>query len=428
MGVTIHRAGRGRINWLAGRLFAAALLLALLSGCATSSLTGRSQFMVVSESHAISGSASAYRSMIGGLSRKGKVEAGTPRAERVKAITDRLIAQAVRFRPDAATWDWQVEVINDPKVINAFCMAGGKMAIYTGFWEKLSVTDDEVTAIMGHEIGHALASHTREHMSVAYTSQLGALVLSALFASKNDPNSFRRNAETLSSAAALAITLPNSREGEEEADQIGIELAARAGFDPRAAVTLWQKMQKEEKVSPPQFLSTHPSNETRIQNLSALVPKVDHLYQLAKVGKPTEGVPSFLGGGDAAARQAYADKAAGEADTMTFLGPQFEKFRKGEVVFECRFACYFAYTNRKSDWKALHEKKAWRDLAVSVMNVGYLNDLSYFLLGEAAKGLGWREVAGVYYGRAGEAGRAGYGCGEGCGGIDMKMAAGTGLR
>lgn len=409
MGMTMIRAG--------ARLAGVLVALAVLSGCATSTLTGRSQFMLVSENHAISGSAKAYSSMIGGLSKKGKVETGTARADRVKEITDKLIAQAVRFRPDSATWDWRVEVINDPKVINAFCMAGGKMAIYTGFWEKLNITDDEVAAIMGHEIGHALASHTREHMSVAYTAQVGALVLSALLASRNDPNSFGRNADALSTAAALAITLPNSREGEEEADQIGIELAARAGFDPRAAVSLWEKMQKEEKIATPQFLSTHPSNETRIQNLSALVPKVDHLYQLAKAGKPTEGVPSFLGGGDAAARQAYADKAAGEADTMTFLGPQFEKFKKGEVVFECRFACYFAYTNRKSDWKALHEKKAWRDLAVSVMNVGYLNDLSYFLLGEAAKGLGLGEVARVYYGRAGEAEKAGYDCGENCQGL-----------
>lgn len=411
MGWTVSRAAS--FAWLL-------LAAAVLSGCATSTLTGRSQFMLVSENHAISGSASAYSSMIGGLAKKGKVETGTARAERVKEITDRLIAQAVRFRPDAATWDWRVEVINDPKVINAFCMAGGKMAIYTGFWEKLNVTDDEVAAIMGHEIGHALASHTREHMSVAYTTQVGALVLSALLANRNDPNSFGRNADALSTAAALAITLPNSREGEEEADQIGIELAARAGFDPRAAVSLWEKMQKQEKVSPPQFLSTHPSNETRIQNLSALVPKVDHLYQLAKAGKPTEGVPSFLGGGDAVARQAYADKAAGEADTMTFLGPQFEKFRKGEVVFECRFACYFAYTNRKSDWKALHEKKAWRDLAVSVMNVGYLNDLSYFLLGEAAKGLGWRDIAVMYLRKASEARKAGNDCGEDCEGFEVQ--------
>jgi Zn-dependent protease with chaperone function len=408
------------------RVRAAALLAAalLLSGCATSTITGRSQFMVVSEESAISGSASAYRSMVGGLYKKGKVETGTARAQRVKEITDKLIAQAVRFRPDSAAWSWQVEVINEPKVVNAFCMAGGKMAIYTGFWEKLRATDDEVAAVMGHEIGHALASHTRERMSVAYTTQAGALVLAALLANRNDPNSFARNADALSGAAALAITLPNSREGEAEADQIGIELAARAGFDPRAAVTLWQKMQKESRLSPPQFLSTHPSNETRIQNLSALVPKVDHLYQLARAGKTTEGVPSFFDKDNTAARQAYADKAAAEPDTMTFLSPQFEKFRKGEVVFDCRFQCYLGYSNRKGDWKALHDKKAWRDLAVSVMNVGYQNDLSYFLLGEAAAGLGLKDAAQEYYRKAMEAQKAGYDCGSSCEGFDVrKMAA-----
>lgn len=130
MGMTMIGAG--------ARLAGVLVAFAVLSGCATSTLTGRSQFMLVSENHAISGSAKAYSSMIGGLSKKGKVETGTARAERVKEITDKLIAQAVRFRPDSATWDWRVEVINDPKVINAFCMAGGKMAIYTGFWEKLN--------------------------------------------------------------------------------------------------------------------------------------------------------------------------------------------------------------------------------------------------------------------------------------------------
>ena len=144
-------ASRSCLVRFAGFLVAAAAL----SGCATNTITGRSQFMVVSEEHAIKGSASAYSSMLGGFNKKGKVEAGTPRALRVREITERLIAQAVRFRPDSATWAWQVEVINEPKVVNAFCMAGGKMAIYTGFWEKLKATDDEVAAVMGHEIGHA---------------------------------------------------------------------------------------------------------------------------------------------------------------------------------------------------------------------------------------------------------------------------------
>ncbi len=352
------------------------LLAVLASGCATNTITGRSQLMMVSEQSAISGSASAYSRMVGGLAQKGKIEKDTPRALRVKEITDRLIAQAVRFRPDAASWKWEVQVIQEPKTVNAFCMAGGKMAIYTGFWDKLKATDEEIAAVMGHEIGHALASHTREKMSVGLSTQLGALAVAALL-SRNDPGGFARNADAMSGAAALAVTLPNSREAENEADQIGIELAARAGFDPRAAVSLWQKMHKSDGSGVPEFISTHPSHETRIQNLSALVSKVDPLYQMAKAGK-----------------------APTEPDTMTFVAASFEKFKRGEVVFDCGVPCAFSYARHKGDWKEMQGKKAWRDLAVSVMNVGYLDGESYTLLAEAAAGLGLPDAARTYRERA----------------------------
>src|SRR5947207_7780718 len=114
---------------------------------------------------------------MGDLTKKKQIEAGTARAVKVREITDRLIAQAVRFRPDSANWKWEVQVINDPKTVNAFCMAGGKMAIYTGMWEKLKATDDEIANVMGHEIGHALASHTRERMSMAYSTTFGTQIL-----------------------------------------------------------------------------------------------------------------------------------------------------------------------------------------------------------------------------------------------------------
>ena len=409
-------------------------LVVLASGCATNTITGRSQLMMVSEDHAISGSASAYSRMMGGFRQKGKIEAGTPRAERVKEITDKLIAQAVRFRPDSASWRWEVQVIDDPKQVNAFCMAGGKMAIYTGFWVKVNATDDEVAAVMGHEIGHALASHTREKMSVGLTAQVGAMIFAAVV-SRNDPGGFSRNADNLQSLAALAVTLPNSREAENEADQIGIELAARAGFDPRAAVTLWQKMQKDGSRNPPEFLSTHPSHETRIQNLNALVPRVDHLYQLARAGKSTEGVPTFLGAAakdNVAERQQFAAKAAAESDTMTFVSEAFDKFRRGEVVFDCGFACAISFNYHRGDWKAIHVKQAWRDLALSVMKVGYLNDLSYFLLAEAAAGLKQRDAARAYYERAVAAEKAGNGCAgaimNSCEGFEVKRLASIALE
>jgi len=409
---------------------------ALLASCSSNPITGRNQFLLVSEEMAIGSSASAYASMVSGLEKKKQIETGTPRAEKVREITDRLIAQAVRFRPDSARWKWDVKLINDPKVVNAFCMAGGKMAIYTGFWEKLKATDDEIAAVMGHEIGHALASHTRERMSVAMGSQVLAAVGAVAISSRDGRNTDAAMAAT-TTAAALAIELPNSREGELEADQIGIELAARAGYDPKAAVTLWEKMGKEGK-NPPEFLSTHPSPENRAARLKELAVKVDPLYQAAKAGKPLDA-PKFLAAPGAGAnervvskpgeltREEYAAQATRQADTMIFLSEPFERFKRGSAVFDCTAQCAFSYGRKKGDWKKLHERQNWRDLAISVMQVGYLSDLSYFMLGEAARGLGLDDAAATYYKRAVEAGKS-HACGSGvfsCEGFDVQKQAQT---
>jgi predicted Zn-dependent protease len=225
---------------------------------------------------AISSSAAAYSSMMGDLGKKKQVEGpDTERTKRVHEITNRLIAQAIRFRPDSANWKWEVRVIDDPKTVNAFCMAGGKMAIYSGLLEQLKATDDEIAQVMGHEISHALASHTRERMSVAYST--GAVTtIAAIALGAGD-----QAAQLMQQAAIVAIQLPNSRESEAEADQIGIELAARAGYDPQAAVSLWDKMGKLGGT-PPEFLSTHPSPEHRKERLQQLGAKVAPHYVAAK--------------------------------------------------------------------------------------------------------------------------------------------------
>ena len=142
--------------------------------------------MLVSESQALSGSASAYAEMVGQLEKKKKIEHGTPRVEKVREITERLIAQAVRFRPETAKWNWDVQVINEPKTVNAFCMAGGKMAIYTGMWEQLKATDAEVAQVMGHEISHALANHTQESMSVAMATAVATQVAAIAISSQTN--------------------------------------------------------------------------------------------------------------------------------------------------------------------------------------------------------------------------------------------------
>jgi predicted Zn-dependent protease len=268
-----------------------ALALLALAGCATNEITGRSQLLVVPESMAISSSATAYSSMMGDLGKKKQVEPpDTERTKKVHEISNRLIAQAIRFRPDSAKWNWEVQVINDPKTVNAFCMAGGKMAIYTGLLEQLKATDDEIAQVMGHEIAHALANHTQERMSIAMTSQVGLGIAAIALGGRQGADLGLTGAQL---AAVYAIQLPNSRESESEADRIGIELAARAGYDPKAAVTLWEKMEKAGGKGPPQFLSTHPSPQNRRERLAQLGPQMEPFYVEAKAN-PSKEAPSFL--------------------------------------------------------------------------------------------------------------------------------------
>jgi predicted Zn-dependent protease len=252
-------------------MLATALLL-LVAACATSP-TGRKQLMLVSEDTAIKSSRQAYAQEMGKYQKEGKLVTDPRVLERVRTITERLVAQAVKARPDSAKWQWSVQVIDEPKTVNAWCMAGGRMAIYTGLILKVDPTDDELAQVMGHEIAHALANHTAERMSTAMAANAG-IIAAGLMSDK--PGQAMAMA---AAAATVAVKLPNSRASENEADQIGIELAAKAGYDPRAAATLWQKMGKVGGGAPPEFLSTHPSDTTRQQRLGALAPKMMQYYQ-----------------------------------------------------------------------------------------------------------------------------------------------------
>ena len=255
-------------------LFVPLLLAGILAACSTSP-TGRSQLMMISEESAISQSAQAYAQTMNEYAKKGQLSKDQALIDRVNEITGRLIYEALIMRPDTRSWKWSMKVIDDPETVNAWSMAGGRMALYTGLVEKIKPTDDELAQVLAHEIAHALAKHTAEKMSVAMASSLG--VLAVAVATDN------RNIATGASAAALvAVTLPNSRTAESEADEIGIELAARAGYNPHAAVTLWQKMSKESGSSSFDFLSTHPSSGKRIERLDALVPSVMPYYEEQK--------------------------------------------------------------------------------------------------------------------------------------------------
>jgi predicted Zn-dependent protease len=262
------------------RLYSTILLcVVLITACATSP-TGRHQLMIVSEESAIAASKTAYVEMLRPYAEKGEIDNDPILKNRVYKITGRLIAQAIKIRPETKNWDWSIKIIDDPKTVNAWAMAGGKMALYTGLVEQIKPTDDELAQVLGHEIGHALAKHSAEQMSIAMASQIGVMAVGV--ATKSDGLALTGAAL----AAALAVQMPYSRTAESEADRIGIELAAKAGYDPHAAVTLWQKMSKVGGSRQPEFLSTHPSPEHREQRLASLIPQMMPYYK-QKGERPT---------------------------------------------------------------------------------------------------------------------------------------------
>jgi len=255
-------------------------MVVFITACATSP-TGRNQLMLVSPEEAILASEEAYIQTLGPFAVKGKIDNDPVVTKRIKRITGRLISQAIETHPNSRNWDWSVKIIDDPETVNAWCMAGGKMAIYTGLIEKVAATDDELAQVMGHEIAHALANHTAEKMSVALASQTGLSLLSiALSVTGFDFGGAAMSGVEL--AATTAISLPNSRSAEKEADRMGIELAARAGYNPYAAATLWEKMAKTGNGSPPAFLSTHPSPDDRQETLLELAPQMMGYYHEKK--------------------------------------------------------------------------------------------------------------------------------------------------
>ena len=202
-----------------------------------------------------------------------------PQVQRLRGIARRIIPFANTWNVRARDWQWEVNLIGSSQ-INAFCMPGGKIAFYTGILDKLKLSDDEVAMVMGHEIAHALREHARERMGkTAVThgaAQIGGALLSSIFGI--NPNL----TDMATRGAANLLTLEFSREDESEADLVGMDLAARAGFDPRSGVSLWQKMAAANKGAPPQWLSTHPSGSTRIAEIEANLPKVIPLYERAK--------------------------------------------------------------------------------------------------------------------------------------------------
>jgi predicted Zn-dependent protease len=252
--------------------------ITLFSACTTTTRPGvvgvnRQQLMMASQSEVERLSAISFNEQNKKAQEKKILITSGPQYDRLINIANRLIPQTTHFRDDTQKWNWQLSLINAP-ILNATCAPGGKITFYTGIIDQLKLNDDEIAAIMGHEIAHALREHGRERLSQAMAQN--AITNIAVAAA----GGYGAQINAANQVAQYVLVLPNSRQHESEADAIGVELAARAGYNPRAAISVWQKMMKATQgKNPPEFLSTHPSGETRIEQLSALMPAVEPLYR-----------------------------------------------------------------------------------------------------------------------------------------------------
>lgn len=264
--------------------FLSILILVIFIGCTSTtkksdSDVDRIQLMILPEYMAMDMSQSGYTEILDNAKKDGILNTNSLEVERVRNISYNLISQTYVFRDDAQEWNWEINVI-DSELINAFCMPGGKIVVYSGLINKLDATDDELAAVIGHEIAHALREHGRERMSSALVQQVGILGF-AIFLSNQDGSFLSKQAilQGVALGTTLFFALPNSREQEREADDMGLELTALAGYNPMAAVSLWRKMDAQSDSQPPEFLSTHPSNENRIEDLQIEAKKYEKLYK-----------------------------------------------------------------------------------------------------------------------------------------------------
>ncbi len=266
-----------------GRVLLAAIAFAI-AGCASTTRPGsigveRQQLLIVPAATVERMALAHYTDQYSKAKAAGRLIESGPEYDRLKMIGGRLIRQTAVFRDDTRHWKWHLSLIDAP-VLNASCSPGGKITFYTGIIRKLSLTDDEIAAVMGHEIAHAIREHGREKVSEAIGQQL---VVSLAAAGTKSPE---QNAALANQVAQILYTLPHSREKEAEADKIGLELMARAGYDPRAAINVWRKMSTVSGQSTPEFMSTHPSHASRIAELTALQPIVQPLYSSARNPNP----------------------------------------------------------------------------------------------------------------------------------------------
>ncbi|MAS00369.1 MAG: peptidase M48 [Nitrosomonadales bacterium] len=281
------------------------IILIFISGCVstttnTDSNVSRQQLLILPEFMANSMAVEAYNEALNNADKNNKLNTDKDLLNRIRKISFKLIDKAIFFRDDAKEWKWEINV-EDNEQVNAYCMPGGKIMVFSGLVEKTDATDDELAAVIGHEIVHALREHGRERMSTALIQQVGIIGFAAYIANKGTRVSTDAAVQAVALGTTLFFALPNSREQEREADKMGLELMAHAGYNPMAAVSLWRKMNELSEFKMPEFLSTHPSNENRIKDLTEHARKINHLYEEnkkeIKAFHPTDDVSAQAQGG-----------------------------------------------------------------------------------------------------------------------------------
>ncbi|MCY4779688.1 M48 family metallopeptidase [Sphingobacterium sp. UT-1RO-CII-1] len=255
------------------------MVLAVLGSCSTVPLSGRRQLSLVSDDQIQKQAANSYKSFLN--SANTKVITGTADAAMVKKVGNRIAASVNQYLKTQGleqdyNFNWEFNLVESPDV-NAWCMPGGKVAIFTGIL-PFTVTEEGLATVMGHEIAHAIARHSMEQMSNQYALQIGAQVLGASTAGKSAlVQGLVSNAYGIGGQLA---TLKHSRGNETEADQLGLMFMAMAGYNPQSAVAFWERMASAKSASStPEFLSTHPNDARRVNDLKALIPEAMKYYK-----------------------------------------------------------------------------------------------------------------------------------------------------
>lgn len=347
----------------------------LISGCATAPFTGRSQLLLVSESREVSLGEEAYRYIL-----RDSVISSHPEANRIVRKVGERIAR-VAEKPG---YRWEFRVIDDPEMVNAFAVPGGKVAVYTGLFP---VARDEagLAVVLGHEVAHALLRHAGERMSQDMLFQLGGLGLAAALGS--NPQLANQVLGAYGLGAGLGIILPFSRSQESEADRVGLILMAKAGYDPRVALEVWERMEKREggRGEPPEFLSTHPSYGTRVRDLRSYISEAMKFYRPAE--EVVEPLPSL--------RELDSAKARAERELLKrirALNGQVKDSRSERAVVEA-----IAYSLRMPASTVYEER---RQLGLGYGQYAALRGIAYLgrssprrVFADYQAGVGWFDLA-----------------------------------